>query len=79
VGNGGWAGSIPFGGLAEQIRRNNASASTNTGHEDRPGADMARFAFDHPEQLIDFAYRSNDAANFLAAIGTDRIQNSWAR
>jgi feruloyl esterase len=58
VGNGGWAGSIPFGGLAEQIRRNNASASTNTGHEDRPGADMARFAFDHPEQLIDFAYRS---------------------
>ena len=58
VGNGGWAGSIPFGGLAEQIRRNNASASTNTGHEDRPGADMARFAFDYPEQLIDFAYRS---------------------
>ena len=79
VGNGGWAGSIPFGGLAEQIRRNNASASTNTGHEDRPGTDMARFAFDHPEQLIDFAYRSNDAASFLAAIGTDRIQNSWAR
>src|SRR5262245_7229738 len=58
VGNGGWAGSIPFGGLAEQIRRHNASASTNTGHEDKAGTDMARFAFDHPEQLIDFAYRS---------------------
>src|SRR5438128_7116879 len=57
VGNGGWAGSISFGALADQIRRNNASASTNTGHEGRPGADMARFAFEHPEQLIDFAYR----------------------
>ena len=59
VGNGGWAGTISFGALAEQIRRNNAVASTNTGHEARPGADMARFAFEHPEQLIDFAYRSH--------------------
>src|SRR4026208_599338 len=41
VGNGGWAGNISFGALAEQIRRNNASASTNTGHEAKPGADMA--------------------------------------
>ncbi len=59
VGNGGWAGTISFGALATQIRRGYATASTNTGHAAAPGEDMARFAFEHPEQLIDFAYRSH--------------------
>ncbi len=59
VGNGGWAGSISFGPLASQIRRGYASASTNTGHAAVPGEDMAKFAYEHPEQLIDFAYRSH--------------------
>jgi len=59
VGNGGWAGFIAFGALADQIRRGYASASTNTGHEAAPGSNMARFAFEHPEQLIDFAYRAH--------------------
>jgi tannase/feruloyl esterase len=59
VGNGGWAGTISFGALAGQIRRGYAAASTNTGHPAMPGEDMARFAFEHPEQLIDFAYRSH--------------------
>jgi feruloyl esterase len=59
VGNGGWAGSISYGALAEQIRRGYASASTNTGHQAAPGVNAARFAFDHPEQLIDFAYRAH--------------------
>jgi feruloyl esterase len=59
VGNGGWAGNISFGALAQQIRRGYASASTNTGHESVPGVNAARFAFEHPEQLIDFAYRAH--------------------
>jgi tannase/feruloyl esterase len=59
VGNGGWAGFISYGPLADQIRRGYAAASTNTGHEAAPGPNMARFAFEHPEQLIDFAYRSH--------------------
>src|SRR5437016_10156151 len=59
VGNGGWAGSISFGPLASQLRRGYASASTNTGHAAVPGEDMAKFAYEHPEQLIDFAYRSH--------------------
>ncbi len=58
VGNWGWAGSQPFFGLAEQVRRGYATASTNTGHQAMPGFDMAKFAFGHPEQLIDFAYRA---------------------
>ena len=73
VGNGGWAGTISFGALAEQIRRNNAAASTNTGHDARPGADMARFAFEHPEQLIDFAYRSHHETTLKESFRNARL------
>jgi feruloyl esterase len=59
VGNGGWAGSVAFGPLADQLRRGYATASTNTGHEASPGTNAAKFAFDKPEQLIDFAYRAH--------------------
>lgn len=59
VGNGGWAGIISFGPLADQLRRGYATASTNTGHEVSPGTNAAKFAFDKPEQLIDFAYRAH--------------------
>ena len=59
VGNGGWAGIISYGPLAEQLRRGYAAASTNTGHEAAAGLDMARFAHDKPERLIDFAYRAH--------------------
>ena len=59
VGNGGWAGIISYGPLAEQLRRGYATASTNTGHEAGPGTNAAKFAFDKPEQLIDFAYRAH--------------------
>ena len=59
VGNGGWAGVISVGALADQLRKGYATASTNTGHEAAGGINAARFAFDKPEQLIDFAYRSH--------------------
>ena len=59
VGNGGWAGTISFGALGTQIRRGYAAASTNTGHVAVSGENMAKFAFEHPEQLTDFAYRSH--------------------
>ena len=45
--------------LAEQLRRGYATASTNTGHEAGPALNAAKFAFDKPEQLIDFAYRAH--------------------
>jgi feruloyl esterase len=66
VGNGGWAGSISFGALVDQLRRGYAAASTNTGHEGAPGVDAARFAFEHPEQLIDFAYRAHHETTLKA-------------
>ena len=58
VGNGGWAGTVSYGPLAEQIRRGNAAGSTDTGHPAGPGLDQAKFAYQHSERLIDFAWRS---------------------
>jgi feruloyl esterase len=59
VGNGGWAGNVSYGALADQLRRGYAAASTNTGHEAAPGLNMARFAHEKPEQLVDFAHRAH--------------------
>ena len=76
VGNGGWAGNISFGAIAEQLRRGYATASTNTGHEGAPGLNQARFAFDKPEQLIDFAYRSHHET---ASISKALVQAFYGR
>lgn len=54
VGNGGWAGVISYGALAEGVKSGYATASTDTGHSTSGGA----FALDHPEKLIDFSWRS---------------------
>jgi feruloyl esterase len=54
VGNGGWAGVISYGALAEGLRAGYATSSTDTGHVGGSGS----FVEDHPEKLIDFAYRS---------------------
>jgi feruloyl esterase len=54
VGNGGWAGVISYSAMADAIRAGYASASTDTGHVGGRGT----FALDHPEKLIDFAWRS---------------------
>ena len=61
VGNGGWAGTISYAApgsasLAEQVRRGFAVASTNTGHDGNGGD--ARFAYGHPERLVDFGWRA---------------------
>src|SRR5262249_40999904 len=54
-GNGGFAGSIEFGGLAEALSRGYAVASTDTGHSGT--AVEADWAAGHPEKMIDFAHR----------------------
>lgn len=59
VGNGGWAGTISYGLLAAQLRRGYATASTNTGHDAAPGTNAAKFAFEEPERLVDFAWRAH--------------------
>jgi len=54
VGNGGWAGVISYGALAEGVKAGYATASTDTGHS-TPGGN---FALGHPEKLVDFSWRS---------------------
>ena len=56
VGNGGFAGSISFTGLAEAIRHGYAAASTDTGHE--AGVTDASWALKHPDKIADFGYRA---------------------
>jgi hypothetical protein len=55
VGNGGFAGTIPYGAIASGLRDGYATAGTDTGHK---GPDDASFGLGHPEKVIDFGIRS---------------------
>jgi feruloyl esterase len=54
VGNGGFAGNISFPAMASALREGYATASTDTGHK----GGSAVFALNHPEKMVDFAWRS---------------------
>jgi feruloyl esterase len=54
AGNGGWAGSVSYPALAAAVRRGYATASTDTGHVGNTAVEM----LDHPEKLVDYAYRA---------------------
>jgi len=56
VGNGGFAGSIGYSGLAANLRRGFATAGTDTGHEGE--AEDASWAYQHPEKVKDFGWRA---------------------
>ena len=54
IGNGGFAGSISYTGLAGALARGYATASTDTGHS---GGD-ASWALGHPEKIADYGHRA---------------------
>ena len=54
VGNGGFAGSITYAGLAAAVARGYAAASTDTGHSVR----TAEWAPGHPEKVVDYGHRA---------------------
>ena len=56
VGNGGYAGTINFGQMAEGVRQGYATASTDTGHQ--ASAEDASWAYHHPEKVVDYGYRA---------------------
>ena len=56
VGNGGFAGSISYSALADDLRRGYATAATDTGHEG--DSEDASWAYKHPEKVVDFGYRA---------------------
>ncbi len=56
TGNGGFAGSIYYGALGDNLKRGFATAGTDAGHQ--ADAQDASWAFRHPEKIIDFGYRA---------------------
>ncbi|HEY6271818.1 MAG TPA: tannase/feruloyl esterase family alpha/beta hydrolase [Terriglobales bacterium] len=56
VGNGGFAGSISYTGLAAGVKAGYAAASTDTGHSGSPAG--AGWALRHPDVIVDFGYRA---------------------
>jgi feruloyl esterase len=54
VGNGAWAGTISYPAMATALAAGYAAASTDTGHT----GNNADFIPDHPEKVVDFAYRA---------------------
>ncbi len=56
VGNGGWAGSIPYRAMGAALREGYATASSDTGHEG--DAVDASWALGHPEKVSDYGYRA---------------------
>ncbi|MEO8681281.1 MAG: tannase/feruloyl esterase family alpha/beta hydrolase [Vicinamibacterales bacterium] len=54
VGGGGFAGVISYPAMVAALGRGYATASTDTGHSTPGGS----WALDHPELIIDFAYRA---------------------
>ena len=54
VGNGGFAGSIGYQGLAGAITLGYAGTSTDTGHSTTD----ATWALGHPEKIVDYGYRA---------------------
>ena len=55
TGNGGFAGSIGYGQMAGNLRRGFATAGQDAGHA--AGAEDARWAYHHPEKVVDFGWR----------------------
>jgi len=55
IGNGGTAGSIPYGSMMAPLSQGYALAATDTGHT----GNNADFAVGHPEKMIDYSYRAD--------------------
>jgi len=54
VGNGAWAGTIPYAAMAQAVIGGDATAGTDTGHV----GNTASFVPGHPERLVDYGYRA---------------------
>jgi feruloyl esterase len=69
VGNGGFAGSIGYRGLAAAVLSGFATGATDTGH--KGGATDADWALGHAEKIADFGYRAvHETAVFSQAVTT---------
>jgi Tannase and feruloyl esterase len=60
IGNPGFVGDIRFGGMAREVARGSAAASTDTGHSDLNPTSEApdAWAMGHPEKVADWGHRA---------------------
>jgi feruloyl esterase len=65
TGNGGFAGKISYGALAEGVRRHYAVANTDMGMATPPGANASIF-INRPERWIDWGYRATHEMTVVA-------------
>jgi hypothetical protein len=77
AGNGGFAGSINYYALADNLRRGYATAATDAGHQG--GAEDATWAYKHPEKIVDFGYRALHATAENAKALIQAFYNSPAQ
>jgi feruloyl esterase len=77
VGNGGWAGTITYAAMASALQRGYATASTDTGHAGNGGD--GSFALNHPEKVVDFAYRAVHEMTVQAKAIVERHYGSGPR
>lgn len=77
IGNGGFAGSIDFEGLARSLDAGFATAGTDTGHF-ADGID-ARWALGHPEKVNDFGWRGIHQMTIQAKAVLDAFYGSAAK
>jgi len=80
IGNGGFAGSIDYGALADAVGNGYAASSTDTGH--KAVVIDARWALNHPEKINDFGYRAihataENAKAIIAAFYGGRPRHSY--
>ena len=68
AGSGGYAGTliIPYFEMVPALGRGYAAAGTDMGHETPFGTITARWAYGHPQKLIDWAYRANHLTSLFA-------------
>ncbi len=72
AGEGGYAGAVNYGGIADALRRGYAGGSTDTGHP----VGTADFAPGHPEKVTDFGWR---AKHLQAVRSKDIIRAFYGR
>jgi len=76
-GNGGFAGSIGYRGLAAAVLSGSASGGTDAGHTG--GATDSDWALGHPEKVIDFGYRAVHAMTELSKAVVQAFYSSAAQ
>lgn len=74
VGNGGYQGSISYAAMANALRRNYATASTDTGHT----GDDVIFGQGHPEKVIDYGWRAIHVMTDTAKLIIRNAQGTFA-